>query len=635
MDSELESILADHAEMNELCTSTDIAGIAVARGSVMELVTVRITAGRSDELTMPDFVHTVAEWRVFRCRRDQAFFAAAARSLCDTGQLHIEGTSPYECSQRLGKFYRNVFVEYPASVFSTGRALITWAGATCGDRTFRDYSEHQRFMRAVSISDEYHNVQSIVDRLLLRQVMSGDESRGIRFEIEPAIYVRHTEWRSHDALLHLEIPKDVGLSTARVKWRAGGSSGVAPIARNDITCAASIPTAEGPFDATVVFGTHSLWELYREERPQSFDIAALSIPGARMNLEEAPYPWHLPVARDLHKRLVDVFSDPSDAQALVRGAKEPNPTKIDWKQDIDAVWRQTLARASAEGALRNLLAFIVAESAMPPSTMEFVQTLLSNVEPPAASAPTRQQGEPVFAGATKAEALLFGDDLTESVGEIPGLLESIERVMASQRAVCKLHVYATDGYTYFGTGTLLVGNRILTNHHVLFPDGKAGTRVIAEFDFELDANGQAIKSANVACEVTTITADEADDWGTIALAEAPPATATPLDLAAKQAVAKAGERAFIIQHPSGRPKRLGFVRNRVSSVEARRLFYLTDTESGSSGSLVFNGEGNVIGLHRRGGIPQKFIGMAPLKKNEGVRIDVIIATVGLLTRGEA
>lgn len=346
-----------------------------------------------------------------------------------------------------------------------------------------------------------------------------------------------------------------------------------------------------------------------------------------MNLEEAPYPFHLPVARDLHKRLVDVFSDPADAQALVRGAKAPNPAKIDWKQDVDAVWRQVLTRASAEGALRNLLTYIVAESAMPAATKDFVQTLLSNAEPAVDTAPTGAQGQPAVAGATKDEALLFGDDLTESVGEIPGLLSSIEKVMASAGAVCKLHVLATDGGTYMGTGTLLSNNRILTNHHVLHPDGNRVTKVTAEFGFELDAKGQAVSSVHVGGDVASVTADKADDWGTIALAGAPPATATPVDLANITATATPGERAFIIQHPAGRDKRLGFVRNKISNVEARRIFYLTDTEGGSSGSLVFNGDGKVVGLHRAGGIPQKFTGMSPIKKNEGVRIDVILAKV--------
>lgn len=347
-----------------------------------------------------------------------------------------------------------------------------------------------------------------------------------------------------------------------------------------------------------------------------------------MNLEAAPYQWHLAVARDLHKRLIDAFFERSEAKQLVKEAKAPNAAKINWDQDIDSVWRDTLDRSAAEGALKVLLTYIVTESAMPAATKEFITTLLANTgEPAVNSAPARNQGQPAVALATKNEALLFGDDLTESVGEIPELLASIERVMTARSATCKLRVDATDGQTYLGTGTLLVNGRILTNHHVLFPDENKGTKVVAEFDYELDAKGQAKTSTLVECDVASIVADQTDDWGTIALGEAVPAMVTPFDLGANHGVAKASERAFIIQHPAGKPKRVGFVRNKVSSVEDRRVFYLTDTEGGSSGSLVFNGAGKVIGLHRAGGIPQKFTGLPPVKKNEGVRIDVILAKV--------
>lgn len=346
-----------------------------------------------------------------------------------------------------------------------------------------------------------------------------------------------------------------------------------------------------------------------------------------MNLEEASYPLHLPIARDLHRRLVDAFYEPNEVLSLVKGAKAPNWAKIDWKQSIDRVWRDTLSRASAEGGLRKLLTYIAAESAMPTATKEFVDALLADTAPASDPALTGPQGEPLVPAPTREEALLFGDDLTESVGEIPALLHSIELVMRARSSICKLLVDANNGLTYGATATLLVGGRLLTNHHALYPNGGTATRVIAEFDFELDASGQAVPSKRVPCEISTIHADAADDWATIALATTPPATAQPFDLAASWAVPKPSERAFIIQHPAGKPKRLGLVRNKVSTVEARRLFYVTDTEGGSSGSLVFNGSGKVIGLHRAGGVPQKFVGMAPVKMNEGVRMDVIVSDI--------
>jgi len=43
---------------------------------------------------------------------------------------------------------------------------------------------------------------------------------------------------------------------------------------------------------------------------------------------------------------------------------------------------------------------------------------------------------------------------------------------------------------------------------------------------------------------------------------------------------------------------------------------------------VFDARGKLIALHRAGGEPQKLTGADPVKKNEGVRLDVIAATVG-------
>ena len=54
------------------------------------------------------------------------------------------------------------------------------------------------------------------------------------------------------------------------------------------------------------------------------------------------------------------------------------------------------------------------------------------------------------------------------------------------------------------------------------------------------------------------------------------------------------ESAYIIQHLGGQRKRLGFVRNQVSSFDERVIHYLTDTQEGSSGSPVFDGQGRLI-----------------------------------------
>ena len=89
--------------------------------------------------------------------------------------------------------------------------------------------------------------------------------------------------------------------------------------------------------------------------------------------------------------------------------------------------------------------------------------------------------------------------------------------------------------------------------------------------------------------------------------------------------------AFIVQHPAGDRKRVAFVRNQITWVDDRVVQYLSDTQTGSSGAPVFDRDGRLIALHRAGGRPQEVAGKQPLRKNEGVRIDRVVA--GLKTRG--
>jgi len=89
----------------------------------------------------------------------------------------------------------------------------------------------------------------------------------------------------------------------------------------------------------------------------------------------------------------------------------------------------------------------------------------------------------------------------------------------------------------------------------------------------------------------------------------------------KGVVPSVNDNAYIIQHPGGQHKRLGFVRNTVSDVADRVVHYLTDTEPGSSGGPVFDEQGQLIALHHRGGTPTEVAGKPPVSKNEGIRID--------------
>jgi hypothetical protein len=342
---------------------------------------------------------------------------------------------------------------------------------------------------------------------------------------------------------------------------------------------------------------------------------------------DAKYPWNDPLARDLHKRMASTFYDKDELRNLLQRADAPDWTRVDWDGSSYAVWVGVLDEAGREGSLRDLLQFIVTQERVARPLNAFLTELLADKRPPADPEPGGgPQGADFDSSVTKEEALLFGDDLSESVGEIPDLMAAVDRVMKFRSAVCRLLVTASDGSLWNGTGTLLTGNRVLTNHHVLFPRKQKCSAVSVEFNHETDAEGQAVGSTVVKGDVATIRSDAADDWGVVTVV--PPAGIAAMDLAASVASPVAAERAFILQHPDGDPKRLAFVRNRIASVADRRVYYLTDTRGGSSGSPVFDARGKLIALHRAGGEPQKLTGIDPVKKNEGVRMDVIAASVG-------
>lgn len=268
MDPILANLLKDHDELSPLCNSTDVAGIAVERGDAFELITARITAGSRDVPPASDVFHIVGRWRIFRYLRGPTYLADAARSLSETGQLPINANATYRCADSIHGLHRNDFVQTPDSVFSHGQALITYVGASCGPKTFADLSEYQLFLRLIATSEHYHNVSDLVRGLVLRQAMIHDEARGLRFEIEPALYFQRPEWRPRDVLLHFGVPRNVDISDARVKWQTKESQGIAAVARSGDTCTALISTDTKKLDAIVIYRSFKLQTLYEEDRPQ-------------------------------------------------------------------------------------------------------------------------------------------------------------------------------------------------------------------------------------------------------------------------------------------------------------------------------------------------------------------------------
>ncbi|MFT3772700.1 MAG: serine protease [Minicystis sp.] len=185
------------------------------------------------------------------------------------------------------------------------------------------------------------------------------------------------------------------------------------------------------------------------------------------------------------------------------------------------------------------------------------------------------------------------------MGEQSTLLDVAFLARGLERAPSIVRITAGWGRaTAHGTGFLIDGGRILTNHHVIFDaQGEAADRVEAWFNFERGPDGVPARVEARACRPGTIVGEKAQDWAVIDLADAPGAAYRPLSLARPSIPVTEGDRVYIIQHPLGGYKQVGLHHNVVTRVTADRIQYLTDTDKGSSGAPVFNERWEVIALH--------------------------------------
>ena len=345
-------------------------------------------------------------------------------------------------------------------------------------------------------------------------------------------------------------------------------------------------------------------------------------------LDAFPYPWHISEAQQLHTTLSQLH--PTVQAALNIAARNQIDTlMIDAQQPVFFVWRQILDAAAIAGLTRQLVQDVLDLLNANSPRRPFLENLLANQ-------PTRTDGQqrgadgaPLFLraddGVTEPEALLYHDDLTIQIGRVPSLISVLQRLVALAPAVCRL-VVDTKGDGQYGTGFRIGSDLLLTNWHVLHRkgDGTRATAVTAEFGYEDDGRGGALGPTVIPCDVASIVTSQADDWAIIRATQ-PLTDVWPIIRLSEAVVPTLDEPAYIIQHPGGDRKRLGFVRNQVSFFDDRVVHYLTDTREGSSGAPVFDGQGQLIALHRAGGRPQEVVGRSPLKKNEGIRISRILS----------
>jgi endonuclease G len=202
-------------------------------------------------------------------------------------------------------------------------------------------------------------------------------------------------------------------------------------------------------------------------------------------------------------------------------------------------------------------------------------------------------------------------------------------------ADCVVRIAYRNGKA-LGSGFLVAPDVIMTNNHVIDHPGLASD-LVAEFDHERDDAGGLRPPTRYELDAQRLfVTDPIDrlDYTLIALGrriDGPRelASLTPLALSDAGDKHMLGEVANVIQHPTGDYKQLVLRENRLVARQGPMLFYVADTDRGSSGSPVFNNEWQVIALHHWGGAsPALRATLPPTTKisfNEGVRISTIVA----------
>lgn len=177
----------------------------------------------------------------------------------------------------------------------------------------------------------------------------------------------------------------------------------------------------------------------------------------------------------------------------------------------------------------------------------------------------------------------------------------LQQALQAARSVGRITVNTPRGQA-FGTGFLVEGGYLFTNHHVL-PDAEAAAQALVEFNFEEDSFGRILQSYTYRFDPSDFRSDEALDFARVKVDESSgeePLSKWGFLEIDTQNIPQVNDPVTIIQHPQGGTKQIALTANEVISVWGYRLFYKADTKPGSSGSPVFNEDWKVVALHHAG-----------------------------------
>jgi V8-like Glu-specific endopeptidase len=194
----------------------------------------------------------------------------------------------------------------------------------------------------------------------------------------------------------------------------------------------------------------------------------------------------------------------------------------------------------------------------------------------------------------------------------------LEIGMRRARAVARIQV----GDGSLGTGFLIDGDLVVTNHHVLC-DRAAAVGATAHFNYQKTVDGRDAEVEELRLDPDAFFVTSSDDDCTIVKVAGEPSARWGL-IELQPAELRVEDRVNIIQHPGGDQKQLSFFHNLVAYVGEGRVQYLTDTLPGSSGAPVFDKDWRLVALHHSGGwIPEPGSKDRSFR-NQGIHVDRVL-----------
>ncbi|MGB0521531.1 MAG: trypsin-like peptidase domain-containing protein [Flammeovirgaceae bacterium] len=176
-------------------------------------------------------------------------------------------------------------------------------------------------------------------------------------------------------------------------------------------------------------------------------------------------------------------------------------------------------------------------------------------------------------------------------------IDWLDKALIASKSICKVETNAG----LKGTGFILKGGYLLTNHHVL-EDATAAANAQIIFNYRRNSDGSVMQTKRYNLDANTyISSSKYElDYALIKVDDSDGSLSNWrfLELETFQLPTE-NDKVNIIQHPEGQPMKIALP-DKVLHKWKQYLFYVADTKVGSSGSPVFNQEWKVIALHHAG-----------------------------------